>query len=171
MSLRFRSLFTAALMTVALVASQDAQAQSGHKPAATGSGSSHAQQPLFRYPNVDAAWKASQKSGKPVLMFVTSKKCHFCEKMIKETWSHPQIAAAVAQRFEPVAVLKESNPKLVKELGVRAYPTTIVVSPKGELSGHIRGFANPQKFASTLLAPKNRLSAQPASYNQKRDKR
>lgn len=121
-------------------------------------------QPLFRHTSIDSAWKAAQKSGKPVLLFVTSKRCHYCDKMKAETWAHPQIAQAVAAQFEPVAVLKEKDPQIVKQLGIRAYPTTLVVSPKGELAGHLRGFANPEKFHMALLAPKNRVSAaQPAT--------
>ncbi|MEM1304217.1 MAG: thioredoxin family protein [Planctomycetota bacterium] len=125
--------------------------------------------PLFRHRSLDSAWRASQQSGRPLMLYITAEKCHFCEKMVAETWSHPKIAHAVATRFEPIALVKEDNLEFVKRLGVRAYPTTLVVTPKGELAGHLRGFADPQKFATELLLPPqpNKLPVQPASYGER----
>lgn len=149
---------TVALLFV-LVGSANAQLLQPEKLAAK-------PQSLFRHATVDAAWQTAQKTGKPMLVFVTSGNCHYCTKMVRETWSHPQIARAVSARYEPAILSKDSNPKLIKQLGIRAFPTTLVVSPEGKLVTHLQGFAEPQKFVNQFLRPhaERRLSAQPVSH-------
>lgn len=113
----------------------------------------HAQEesPLFRHASVDHAWQASQESGRPMLLFVTSGNCHFCTKMLKETYTHPQIAEAVASSFEPAVLSREVDPDLVKDLGVRAFPTTLVIAPDRSLLARVNGFVKPQKFADKVF--------------------
>lgn len=119
----------------------------------------------FKHHTIDAAWQAAQKSQLPLLLFVHSDNCRFCVKMEKETYSHPKIAAAVNASSESVSLRKEQNLELVKRLQVRAYPTTIVVSPSGKEIGRIEGFLNPQKFAAKMFAPSApRQAVQPASH-------
>jgi thioredoxin-like negative regulator of GroEL len=88
--------------------------------------------------------------------------------MVTETWSHPQIRAGVAHFCEAITINATHAPELAKQLGVRAYPTTLVISPDAQLLCRIEGFANPQKFAEQMwpvlrAAEADRLAARPAA--------
>lgn len=109
--------------------------------------------PVFSHPSVDAAWKASQVSRRPVLVFVTDANCVFCRKMVKETLSHPQIARANNFRFETAVLSNEAQPELVEKLGVKAFPTTLIVNPDGSLRARVKGFVEPARFAEQVLLP------------------
>ncbi|MCO6043260.1 thioredoxin family protein [Aeoliella sp. ICT_H6.2] len=102
---------------------------------------------LFRHANIDQAWKASQTSGRPMFLYVTSDNCMYCKKMLQETLAHPQITAGVAAYAEPAAFNASQLPELAQKLGVRAYPTTLVISPQNKLLGKIEGFVPPQELA------------------------
>ncbi len=106
--------------------------------------------PPFEFANIDDAWAAAQESRDPVLMFVTSDHCYYCKKMLSETLMHPQLAPAVAQLFETTTVNANQNPELVQKLGVRAFPTTLVVSPDGRLLSKLEGFVAPQMLGEHL---------------------
>jgi thioredoxin-like negative regulator of GroEL len=105
---------------------------------------------LFRHASLDHAWGATQQSRRPIFVYVTSDHCYFCQKMASETWSHPQIAAGVAGYTEPVMVDASRAPEVAKKLGVRAFPTTLIISHEGKLLHRIEGFAAPRAFAEQV---------------------
>lgn len=56
---------------------------------------------------------------------------------------------------------REAYPGLIKQLGVRVYPTTLIISPEGQLLGKIEGYADLKKFApvvNTSLARMQKLA-------------
>ena len=105
---------------------------------------------LFTYDDLDKAWQQVQKSHRPLLLFVSMNQCFYCEKMIKETYSHPEIVHGIRELFVTAAVVKEQKPEMIQHLGVRAFPTTLVIAPGGELIARIEGYADPKKFVLTL---------------------
>jgi protein disulfide-isomerase len=104
----------------------------------------------FTHVDVDAAWSDVESSRRPLLLFVSMNDCKFCDKMEAETFSHPDLARSIRQLFVTAKMMKELDPELVAQLGVRAYPTTLVISPEGELIARIEGFADPKKFVATV---------------------
>lgn len=121
-----------------------------HLPAHTAAGHGA---PVFRHASVDAAWLAAQKTKRPMLLFVSSENCTYCVKMLKDTYSHPQIAAALTQSCEPVSVMREDNLALVKKLQVRAFPTTVIVGSDGKEIARVEGYQPPAKFAELMFGP------------------
>jgi len=111
---------------------------------------SNPQQPVFTFHDVDQAWEVVQQSQRPLLLFVSMKNCVFCDKMEAETYAHPLIARGIHELFVTAKMKKEQDPQLMRELGVRAYPTTLLIAPSGDLIARIEGFADPKKFVSTI---------------------
>lgn len=104
----------------------------------------------FEYAEPGAAWAAAQESRDPVLLFVTSDHCYYCKKMLNETLLHPQLAPAVAQLFETATINADRSPELAQGLGVRAFPTTLIVSPDGRLLSKLEGYVAPQMLGEQL---------------------
>lgn len=104
----------------------------------------------FEYLAVDDAWQAAQESQVPMLLFVTSDHCYYCKKMVAETYTHPELAPAFAKLFETVAVEQADNPQLVEQLGVRMFPTTLIVSPAGSLLGRLEGHVPAENIGEKL---------------------
>ncbi|QDU90066.1 Thiol:disulfide interchange protein DsbD [Pirellulimonas nuda] len=106
--------------------------------------------PLFRHASIDAAWSATQQSGRPMLVYVTSDNCFYCKKMQIETLAQPQIARGVAAMTEPAIVNASQSPEMTKLLRVRAFPTTLVISSENRVIGKIEGFVEPTEFAERV---------------------
>ena len=101
-----------------------------------------------------------------MLLFITSDHCYYCKKMVAETLSHPQLAPVFARLFETAAVNANRNPELADKLGVRAYPTTLVISPEGQLLSKLEGFVAPQeigKHLNPILSAYRKQAKTPAS--------
>ncbi|MBX3427310.1 MAG: thioredoxin family protein [Pirellulales bacterium] len=105
---------------------------------------------MFRHVDVQRAWQATRTTGRPMLVFVTSNNCAFCKKMVRETFAHPQIRDSVVGSSEPVVLNASHAPELAKRLGVRSYPTTLVISSDSQLLQRIEGFVEPQEFADRV---------------------
>lgn len=108
------------------------------------------QPPLFRYSDVDRAWAAAQATRRPVFVFITSDGCYYCKKMLKDTLSHPQVAPTIASYTEPVVINASDDPKPAQRLGVRAYPTTLVISPDAQVLYMHEGYVSPSGLAERL---------------------
>lgn len=157
------------LLATTSASAQAPATQAAMSPEANTSPQVNKPAPVFMYPHVDAAWQAAQKSGRPVMVFVTAADCHYCKKMYSETLSHPQIAQANNARFETAFVSKETHPDIVAKLGIRAFPTTLVVNPDGTLKDSIRGYLEPRAFAEQVYLGKKptRQAAAPAPAPQR----
>ena len=83
-----------------------------------------------------------------------------------ETYVHPQILASIRELFVTAKIKKEQNPKLVEQLGVHAFPTTLLIAPNGDLITRIEGFADPKKFVLKirpgLAKNRDRTAGRPA---------
>jgi thioredoxin-related protein len=106
--------------------------------------------PLFRHETFPQAWNAAQASGKPVLLYVTSDNCLYCKKMLRQTLAHPRISEVIAEQAETFAFNASQSPELAQKLGVRGYPTTLVISTDRKLLCQIEGFVEPQEFAERV---------------------
>lgn len=98
------------------------------------------------------ALREAAATGKPLLIEVGADWCHFCKKMEQETFSNPAIADHVRKCFVPVRIDADSDRAITKQLGVRTFPTTIVLSPQLELLASIKGFRSAQQLRSDLAA-------------------
>lgn len=135
---------TLAVIVVSTVASSTASTAFGAPPAGYRGAS------LFAHRNVDRAWEEVKQSHRPMLLFISMDNCKFCDKMEADTYSNPEIARGIDELFVTVKMKKEENPGLIKQLGVRAFPTTLLILPSGTLIAKIEGYANPKKFVTSI---------------------
>ena len=94
----------------------------------------------------------SQKTGKPILITFTASWCHYCHKLLDETFTDQKVIARVNEYFVPVVLDADENEKAVNLLGVEAFPSTVVISPELNVLGRIRGF-HPAPQMAQQLAP------------------
>lgn len=98
----------------------------------------------------DDALRSAAATGRPILAFVTSENCVFCRKMQRESWSDAGVAGRVRAGFTPLRLQAETNAEAVRSLQVRAFPTTIVLSPEGRGLGVLEGFVGPERLTQVL---------------------
>jgi thioredoxin-related protein len=108
----------------------------------------------------------SQNTGKPILVYIRSKNCHYCDLLQQNTWQDPATKARVMKEMIPLKLTLEENKEAIEAMKVKGFPSVIVFSPRREFIGRFDGYMTPEQFQSqiskTLLAnqPQNNGSLQ-----------
>jgi protein disulfide-isomerase len=106
--------------------------------------------PPFGHLDLKTTLTASKKRKVPALVVVSMNNCHFCDKLRDETLSDNSLRRMISEKFESVVIKKEDHEAWVTKNDVNIFPTTLVVSPSGEVLDHIKGFVKPNDMRSRL---------------------
>ena len=101
----------------------------------------------------------SQATGKPILVYVRSKNCHYCDLLQKNTWQDPATKARVMKEMIPLKLTLEENKEAIEAMKVKGFPSVIVFSPRREFIGRFDGYMTPEQFQSQVS--KSLLASQP----------
>jgi uncharacterized protein YyaL (SSP411 family) len=100
--------------------------------------------------DAELAWTRSVSEGRPLLLFITRSNCRFCTKMKSETLVDSAVAAQINADFVPLAIDPKTDPELIKELKITAFPTTLIISPDAVTLDRIKGYLPPREFQKRL---------------------
>ncbi len=82
------------------------------------------------------AFEAARHADKPVLCSLTAPWCEWCERMDERSYSDPKLAANIGDRFVPIRVDVDRQPRIRERYNMGGFPTTVFLTPDGEvLSG------------------------------------
>ena len=73
------------------------------------------------------ALERSELSDKPVFAFVTADWCGPCQTMKRGALADRRVADVVRTRTEPVYIDGDEHPDIVQSLGVRGFPTVVII--------------------------------------------
>lgn len=113
-------------------------------------GESRGQDQVIWAKTIDEAWELAQEHERPMLVFITRSGCKYCTQMKSVTYANRQVAREINNRFVPVMVSSQAASELVKQLEIRKFPTTLVISPDYRLSAHITGYVPPNQLQQRL---------------------
>ena len=105
---------------------------------------------VFAHPSLESAWKTAVTRQRPLMVMFTTDGCHFCDKMLAQTYSHPVVKRLLSTSTESVLVQARDYPQLIERLGIRGYPTSLLVSPKGNVLDVIEGFTDAKSFTQRI---------------------
>lgn len=92
-----------------------------------------------------AATLAAQ-TGKPILVYVRSANCHYCDLMQTNVWQDQATAKTVMRDFVPLKLTQEDNPEAVKVLQIKGFPSTVIFSADRQYVDRLDGYLEPQQF-------------------------
>lgn len=109
------------------------------------------------------AARLAGESGKPILVYVRSEHCHYCDLLQKKTWQDPATRSMIMREMIPLKLTLEENREAVEAMKVKGYPSTIVFSASREYLARIDGFVTPEDFQKHLL--KARMASRSQAQN------
>lgn len=147
--------------TKSQVAQQQASQAAQQQPVASNAiaASGNPEIPWLR--SATEAAKLSQATGKPILVYVRSKNCHYCDLLQQNTWQDPNTRAKVMRDMIPLKLTLEENKEAIEAMKVKGFPSVIIFSPRREYLGRIDGYVTPEQFQSQVS--KNLVANQPSS--------
>ncbi len=84
--------------------------------------------------NFDEGWRESKRRGLPMVVFITSDNCVYCDAMKKDTWCNGEILGQLRQNFVAIQLKRDRDSELLSRIKVPSYPMTLVASPEGKVT-------------------------------------
>lgn len=98
----------------------------------------------------DVAYREMQALNRPMLVFIKSNACLYCQRMESQTYNHPEVIQTINGKFVPTVVNSATNPVLAKKFGVTVYPTTVIIASNGTIIDAIPGYLPAEQFQARL---------------------
>lgn len=111
--------------------------------------------------DVDQALEVAQARQQPILLFVSMDGCKYCQKMAQTTFRNRQVLQTIGSQYVPAAIKNSERPDLMRQLQIRSFPTTLIVSPEGDVLHEMKGYVEAGKFEQQLV----QIAGQPHSAN------
>ena len=105
---------------------------------------------LFSQTSIEKGWQRATQQQQPMLVMFTSDNCMYCNKMLAETYGHPAILRMLGSNTQTVLAHANDYRGLVKRLGIRGYPSSVLLSPKGDVLDFMEGYVPPKEFAQRV---------------------
>ena len=93
----------------------------------------------------------SEDTGKPMLVLATADWCPPCQKLKRTTLMDPVVVDWIKEHTIPVYLEDGENPDEIGSLGVRSYPTTMLIQD-GQVLASLSGAVGSGQFMKVLGA-------------------
>ena len=100
--------------------------------------------------DVDQALRVAAAQQRPLLLYITMDGCTYCTKMVQTTLSHPDVRKLIGSSYVAAAIKNSERPDLMQKLKIRSFPTTLLVSPKGQILNQMNGYVDARRFQRQL---------------------
>lgn len=87
-----------------------------------------------------SGWAEAKSRNVPMVVFVTSDRCHYCDAMKRDTWASATVAGRIASRFVAIELTPDRNAQALAHIDVPAYPTTLVALADGKVVAQRVGY-------------------------------
>lgn len=115
------------------------------------SGSTSAQEIQWRT-DYNAAWREACQCSRPLFVDVGSEACIWCRRLEESVFREPDVIRLLNEKFVPVKLDGNQNPKFVQSLGIRAYPTMVFGTSDGKVLGITEGYVDASEFRNKCAA-------------------
>ncbi len=111
------------------------------------------------YTNADDAWEVVDAQQVPMIVLVTRPGCPHCVRMKNGTLRDPRVVQEVNESFVALHVDQQTDPAFVRELGIKAFPTVLILSPDDQLIDRIKGHITADQARQRFTAARRTTTA------------
>ncbi|MCO8122994.1 thioredoxin family protein [Stieleria sp. TO1_6] len=114
------------------------------------SASAESSQDILWHEDFQLGWSEAKRLGRPMLIFITSGRCHYCDAMKRDTWCNGGVLQRVKQHYVAIRLTPDRNASVLNRINVPAYPTTLIGHPDGHIVAHKIGYQPPGEMQLLL---------------------
>ncbi|MCA9139799.1 MAG: thioredoxin family protein [Planctomycetales bacterium] len=142
----------AVMATVAIMSCQFASAEmpTTNSPQLVRAGATSHEEGVVWYDDLESGWKAAKASHRPMVIFITSQRCRYCDAMKRDTWRDGGVLQRVKNGFVAIRLSPDRNSETLGRIHVPAYPTTLIGHPDGKIIAHKVGYQPPTEMHRLL---------------------
>jgi thioredoxin-related protein len=90
--------------------------------------------------NYNLARKEAVEKNRPLLVDFGTEQCFWCRRLEVITFRDARVVQVVNDRFIPLKVDGQREPRLTEALHIQSYPTLVLAAPDGKIMGTLEGF-------------------------------
>lgn len=120
------------------------------------SASGIAKAPVVWHETLEDGWRESRRRGIPMVIYITSDRCSYCDAMKRNTWCDESIRHRLSREFVAIRLKRGRNSATLGRIDIQTYPTTLVGVPEGKIVSHRTGYQPPSALHGLLTEAKNR---------------
>lgn len=98
------------------------------------------------------ARELAAREHKPLLVLATADWCAPCQSLKRGALSDPGVAELIRERTIPVYLEDGKNREEIASLGVRSYPTTLILNENGEIASKFSGGRGARDYADAIMS-------------------
>ncbi|NND98635.1 MAG: thioredoxin family protein [Pirellulaceae bacterium] len=102
------------------------------------------------YTDLQSGWLESKRLGLPMVIFITSDRCVYCDAMKRDTWCNSDIQNSLSGDFIAIRLTPKTNHETLSRIKIPAFPTTLLGSPSGKVIAHRVGYQPPRAMRGLL---------------------
>ncbi|HJT78615.1 MAG TPA: DUF255 domain-containing protein [Gemmataceae bacterium] len=106
-----------------------------------------------------SARKEAVEKNRPLLIDFGTEHCFWCKKLDALVFHEPAIARVLNERFIPLHIDAEREPRLASDLHVESYPTVVLASAEGKILDVQVGFLDAAPFQEKLQRVLNAVAS------------
>lgn len=95
--------------------------------------------------------KLVKSTNLPVLIFVMSDTCHWCQQMSATTLKDQRVVSMFNNHFYPVILHANRNVEAFNQLGLQGVPTILILNNDGKVRKMIAGYKDVDQLMSQLI--------------------
>ena len=111
---------------------------------------------LVWHDDFNEGWQESRRRGVPMMIYITSDDCQYCEAMKRDTWCDESIREQLADGFVAIRLTPRNNARVLDRIRIPAYPTTLIGVPQGKIIDHRVGYQPPGSMRKLLSRVRQR---------------
>jgi thiol-disulfide isomerase/thioredoxin/YHS domain-containing protein len=108
------------------------------------------QQPIRWEVTLDNAQRVAGQTNRLVLIEFWATWCDYCKRMDTEVFSQPSVMSEVSADYVAVKINADHFPATAKQYGVTALPTTVIITPQGQLLDSMKGKVEVAEYVARL---------------------
>jgi thioredoxin-like negative regulator of GroEL len=90
--------------------------------------------------NYNLARKEALAKNRPLFLDFGTEHCFWCKRLDALTFRDARVVTVLNQRFIPLKVNAEAEPRLTEALHIQSYPTLVLAAPDGKIVGTLEGY-------------------------------
>lgn len=92
--------------------------------------------------NYGRSRSAARTQDRPLVILIKSDSCGHCRKFLATTWTDPTVSVAVRKNFVALQLDAKHDARLIKDIDIQGYPTTIFATPDGTILKTTTGYVD-----------------------------
>jgi Thioredoxin-like len=105
--------------------------------------------PIVWHESLESGWKESRRRGVPMVIYITSDNCHYCEAMKRDTWCDESIRQQLSE-FVAIRLTPNKNSETLDRIKLKMFPATLIGVPQGKIVDQHFGYQPPAQMHGIL---------------------